>query len=205
MRKAADHIVTVDPAFAGIVEAAGLCVIGKKNRTNVDPFHALVSAVIAQQLSTKVADTITERFHALVDGNVSPDRVSALTDDEIRGAGLSGAKTRTIKGLAHAIHSGDVDFTNVEDKPDHHIVDELTALWGIGRWTVDMFLMFNLHRLDVWPVGDLAMRKGWQQIHHQEGDIDQKLIDPLGDPFKPYRSVVAWYCWRQIEGDNPSW
>lgn len=206
MRKAADHLVAVDPAFGPIVESSPLCNIGRKKYEGRSYFSTLVTSVIAQQLSVKAADTITVRVTTSLGGNITPLSVVQASDADLRTAGLSGAKTRTIKGLAEAVHSGDLDLdAAAAHSEDQHIVTELTRLWGIGRWTAEMFLMFTLHRLDVWPVGDLAMRKGWQQIHGNNGDIAEKQIDPLGDQFRPYRSVAAWYCWRVIDGDSETW
>ena len=85
------------------------------------------------------------------------------------------------------------------------IAEELTALWGIGRWTVEMFLMFHLGRLDLWPVGDLAMRRGWERIHHLKEEIDPKKLDLFSDKFAGRQSIVAWYCWRATEGDSSGW
>lgn len=206
MRKAADHIVEVDPAFSGIVASSPLCTIGFGQRTHLSPFHSLVGSVIAQQVSVKAADSITAKVTDHFDGDVTPDRVVQATDEELRAAGLSGAKTKTIKGLAHAIHTGMLDLDVALTHPDDStVVAELTKLWGIGRWTAEMFLMFTMHRLDVWPTGDLAMRKGWNIVHGSEGDVDPQIIEPLGEPLRPYRSVVAWYCWRAVEGGSSSW
>lgn len=206
MKKAAAHIVAVDPAFAEIVEASPLCTIGKGSRTSLTPFHSLVGSVIAQQVSVKAADSITQKLNDHLDGDVSPARIVRAHDDELRSVGLSGAKTKTIKGLAHAVHTGVLDLEKALTHPDDSaVVAELTKLWGIGRWTAEMFLMFTMHRLDVWPTGDLAMRKGWNIVHGAEGDIDPVIIEPLGDQLRPYRSVVAWYCWRAVEGGSSSW
>jgi DNA-3-methyladenine glycosylase II len=205
MRKAADFIVSVDPAFGPIVEESPLCSIGRKTGPQPDHFTALVTSVVGQQLSIKAADTINGRLHAHFGGGVTPEAVVLAHIDELRSVGLSGAKTRTIKELAHAIHSGNLDLQVAADhEDDHTIAAELTKFWGIGRWTAEMFLMFTLHRLDVWPVGDLAMRRGWEQIHNMRTEIDPKKLDALGNKFRPYRSVVAWYCWRVIDGDSAS-
>lgn len=205
MEKAAEHIAQVDPAFESIIEESGPCTIGIKRRKG-EPFHDLVASIVAQQLSVRAADTITARLVAHLDGELAAHRLVATPDEELRAVGLSGSKTRTIKGLAHAVNTGDLDLgPGLTRQPDHIIIQELSKLWGIGRWTAEMFLMFTLHRLDVWPVGDLAMRKGWQIIHGDTGDIDQRIIDPLGDPLSPYRSVAAWYCWRAVEGENSTW
>jgi DNA-3-methyladenine glycosylase II len=85
------------------------------------------------------------------------------------------------------------------------IIDELVAIRGIGRWTAEMFLMFHLGRLDLWPVGDLAMRRGWEKIHGLNQFIDPKELDPLGVQFAGRQSIVAWYCWRATEGESSSW
>ncbi len=206
MRKAATHIVAIDPAFTEIVEDSPPCTIGKGARTSLTPFHSLVGSVIAQQVSVKAADSITAKVQLHLEGEVTPERVVATSEDHLRAAGLSGAKTKTIKGLAHAIHTGVLDLEQALTHPDDSaVVAELTKLWGIGRWTAEMFLMFTMHRLDVWPTGDLAMRKGWNIVHGGEGDIDPKVLEPLGDPLRPYRSVVSWYCWRAVEGGSSSW
>ncbi len=205
MKGAVQHILAVDPAFTPIVESSPLCSFGRRGQPE-GHFASLVKSIIAQQLSTKVADTLTARLHAALDGEVTPERVLALDEELLRSAGLSRAKVRTVRGLALALHSGELDLDRAIDSPDHSRVrEELTALWGIGRWTAEMFEMFTLHRLDVWPVGDLAMRRGWAELHGLPADPGAKALDPAGDTFRPYRSVVAWYCWRVVDGDNPSW
>jgi DNA-3-methyladenine glycosylase II len=206
MREAADHLVAVDPAFASVVADSPLCTIGRRDNQPDSHFASLVKSILAQQLSGAVADTLNARLTDSVDGRVTPERVLALDVAQLRSMGLSAAKTRTIQGLATALHAGELDLeSSISAGDDHRLRADLTALWGIGRWTTEMFLMFSLHRLDVWPVGDLAMRKGWQLIHDNSGDIDPRLLDTLGDPFTPFRSVTAWYCWRVVDGDNASW
>lgn len=204
MRKAAEFILAADPAFADIIEASPLCNIGRKKYSETNHFAALVNSVIAQQVSVKAADTITGRVKSIVDGDVSPQRLIDIADLDLRAAGLSGAKTRTIKELAHAWHVNSYDFSDPALK-EHEIIAELTKLWGIGRWTAEMFLMFTLHRLDIWPTGDLAMRRGWEQIHGLDHYVDPKELDVLGEIFSPYRSVAAWYCWRVIDGESETW
>ena len=205
LRKAASFIVDTDPAFADIVEASPVCSIGNGARTSLDPFESLVGSVIAQQVSVKAADSITARVTEYLDGDVSPEKVVNSSVEGLRSAGLSGAKTKTVKGIADAIHTGVLDLDQALTHPDDSaVVAQLTKLWGVGRWTAEMFLMFTMHRLDVWPTGDLAMRKGWNIVHGESGDIDPRILEPLGDPLRPYRSVVAWYCWRAVEGDDSS-
>ncbi len=204
MRKVAAHILEVDPAFNSIIELSPLCNIGRKKYQEVNHFQALVNSVIAQQLSVKAADTITARVTLTLNGDVSPTTMREVADLDLRSAGLSGAKTRTIKELADAWHVNEYDFSDPK-LSDHEITSELTKLWGIGRWTAEMFLMFTLHRLDIWPTGDLAMRRGWEQLHGLTEYIDPKILDDEGEIFRPYRSVAAWYCWRMIDGDSTTW
>jgi DNA-3-methyladenine glycosylase II len=90
----------------------------------------------------------------------------------------------------------------IGDAPDDVVVAELSQIWGIGRWTAEMFMMFTLGRLDVWPVGDLAVRRGWQLAHGLTDMPTEKELDSLGVPFRPYRSVAAWYCWRVLEPEE---
>ena len=204
MRKAADHILTVDSSFESIIELSPLCNIGRKKYQDVGHFQALVNSVIAQQLSVKAADTITARVTLALHDDVSPTSMLHVAELDLRSAGLSRAKTRTIKELADAWHANEYDFADPK-LSDHEIVTELTKLWGIGRWTAEMFLMFTLHRLDIWPTGDLAMRRGWEQIHGLTEYVDPKLLDDQGEIFRPYRSVAAWSCWRMIDGDSATW
>jgi len=204
MRKAAAHILAVDPAFESVIDTSPLCNIGRKKYQEVNHFQALVNSVIAQQISVKAADSITARVSLALNGNISPATMGDVADLDLRAAGLSGAKTRTIKEMAQAWHVNEYDFSDPR-LTDHEIVGELTKLWGIGRWTVEMFLMFTLHRLDVWPTGDLAMRRGWEQIHELPEYVAPKVLDDEGEIFRPYRSVAAWYCWRLIDGDSTTW
>ena len=209
------HILRVDAAFQQIISESPPCPIGKpeahpgRSDGSAQPdahFADLVDSVVAQQLSTKAADTISARLKAQGDHELTPARILALDDSLLRGVGLSGAKTRTVRGLAEAFHSGALDLQPaIAAGDDTAIRAELMKLWGIGRWTAEMFLIFTLHRTDVWPIGDLAMRRGWQQLHGLDCDIAPTALDGLGEKFRPFRSIVAWYCWRQVDGDNPSW
>lgn len=208
MRRAAEHIVAVDPAFSDIVAASPLCTIGsKKYLRNETHFETLVKSVCSQQLSVKAADTIIQRLYVVTGNDMAPGLVARMNPEQLREAGLSNAKVRTLQELAHAVHSGALDLESLDLlASDDLIVTELTRLWGIGRWTAEMFMMFKLNRLDVWPVGDLAMRRGWERIHRLRKDVDPKMLDRKAEKLRPYRSVVAWYCWRMVDdGTSDSW
>ena len=196
-------IVEIDPKFKEIIASSPLCTINRK-RPKKTHYETLVGSIISQQLSVKAADTIYARLEerAL---HIAPENISQLAITDLRSLGVSGAKVRAIQELTHATLSGAIEFNKFGKLSNEKISEELTAIWGIGRWTVEMFLMFHLGRLDLWPVGDLAMRRGWEKIHRLKAQIDPKKLDPIGDKFQGMQSIVAWYCWRATEGESSSW
>jgi DNA-3-methyladenine glycosylase II len=125
--------------------------------------------------------------------------VLATPVESLRGVGLSGSKTVSIRDLAQHVVDGDVLLDRVARLTDDEIVRELTLVRGIGRWTAEMFLIFQLGRLDVWPVDDFGVRKGYGRIYALPEAPKPRALDELGDAFRPYRSVAAWYCWRATE------
>jgi DNA-3-methyladenine glycosylase II len=181
--------------LGAVIEAHPLCTLATKPAT-VSNFESLVESVVSQQLSVKAADTIYARLAALCDGEVAPAQLLKQEEDALRQAGLSAAKVKTIRGLADASVSGAINFEGLHELEDDVISTQLNSLWGIGPWTVDMFMMHQLHRLDIWPVGDLGVRRGWQNMFGLEDKIEADALRPLGEDFRPYRSIVAWYCWR---------
>ena len=196
MAEIVDDLSSRDRNLAGVIASHPLCDLGVIPQTSSN-FESLVDSVIAQQVSVKSASAIFGRLQALCGGHVSAESVAALDDDELRACGLSGSKTRTIRGLADASLTGAIDFDSLHLLNDDHVVaTQLNALWGIGPWTVDMFMMSRLGKLDVWPVGDLGMRRGWERIYQLDEQISPAVLIEHGDAFRPYRSVVAWYCWR---------
>ena len=128
-----------------------------------------------------------------------PRRCSRSRSETMRAAGLSGNKTASIRDLAEQVLAGDVELDRVARLSDDEIVRELTLVRGIGRWTAEMFLMFQLGRLDVWPVDDLGVRKGYGILFDLPTPPTAKVLEPLGEPFRPYRSLAAWYCWRAAD------
>lgn len=197
MRKIVREISEVDKRFAPIIDASELCTIGIGNPER-SHFESLVSSVISQQLATAAARTIKQRF-VLECGKVTPRNVAKLGDDQLRGVGLSAAKSKTIQGLASAALEKRINFNKLHEQSDEEVYQDLTNLWGIGPWTVDMFMMFQLGRLDIWPVGDLGVRRGWERIHKLKDEITPVELLKRGAKFTPHRSVVAWYCWRAVD------
>ena len=198
MQRITAEISATDKRFAKVVSESPLCTIG----SSVSPasnFQSLVSSVISQQLAVKAAETINGRLKVLAKGQITPVRIAKLSDAALREIGVSGAKAKTIQGLAQASLTGSVPIENLHELSDDEVFTGLTSLWGIGPWTVDMFMMFQLHRLDIWPTGDLGVRRGWESIHKLADQIEPKALDVKGEKFRPYRSVVAWYCWRHLD------
>lgn len=196
MKKIVADISARDRKFAKVIAAHPLCTIGR-NPKPVTHFESLVESVISQQLAVKAADTIFLRVKKAAGGRILPAKIAGLTEVEMRSAGVSGAKFKTIQGLASAALNKEIKFNTLHEvESDEEIFNQLTNLWGIGPWTVDMFMMFQLGRLDIWPTGDLGVRRGWEKIYSLPEEIAPKELEVKGEKFRPYRSVVAWYCWR---------
>jgi DNA-3-methyladenine glycosylase II len=198
MKKIAKEISSRDARFARVIAAHPLCTVGR-NPKPVTHFEALVESVISQQLAVKAADTIYGRVKDLAKGRVIPSRIADISETDMRAAGVSGAKFKTIQGLADAAITKKIKINSLHEIDDDQLIfDQLTNLWGIGPWTVDMFMMHQLGRLDIWPTGDLGVRRGWEKIYALTEEIEPKVLEKKGEKFRPYRSVVAWYCWRAL-------
>ncbi len=197
MRKIVQEIAHTDKRFAKVIETSELCDIGTSNPER-SHFETLVSSVISQQLATAAARTIKERF-AVECGKITPKNVAAMEIEQMRATGLSGAKAKTIQGLASSALDKSVDFKKLHEMDDDQVYKSLTSLWGIGPWTVDMFMMFQLGRLDIWPTGDLGVRRGWEKLHKLSEEIAPIELVKKGEKFRPHRSIVAWYCWRALD------
>jgi DNA-3-methyladenine glycosylase II len=163
-------------------------------------FATLVRAIVYQQLAGRAAAAIHGRLIAAMGGEVQPELLLALTVDALRAAGLSGAKIASLQDLAAKVTDGTVALSPraLSRQSDTEITARLSSVRGIGRWTAEMFLMFQLRRLDVWPTGDLGVRRGYGLAWKIPVPTPRQL-DLLGEPYHPYRSVVAWYCWRVAE------
>ena len=186
-----------DPVVAQLRDRFGPCRIPRSTRP---PFEALTRSITFQQLATKAAATIYGRFRALVDGPLTPEAVLALPEEVMRSAGLSAAKTASIRDLAAHVLAGEVELDKLARLADDVIGEPLSAGRGIGRWTAEMFLIFQLRRPDVWPTGDLGVRAGFGLAWGLPDRPTPKQLEELGEPYRPYRTVVAWYCWRMLDG-----
>ncbi len=164
-----------------------------------DGFAALVRSIMYQQLAGAAAATIHGRFLKLFSDGLSPAAVLALPDGAMRSAGVSGSKAAAITDLAQKVSDGTVALHDVDSMSDDDLVARLVQVRGIGRWTAEMFLMFQLQRLDVWPVDDYGVRKGWALAHRLKEPPAPRALQVEGDRFRPYRSIAAWYCWRAVD------
>jgi 3-methyladenine DNA glycosylase/8-oxoguanine DNA glycosylase len=195
-------LALVDPVLAGLIAAAGPCPLGggRGHRTN---FEALARSIVFQQLAGKAALAIWNRAQGVVEGSMSAAAVLAAGEERLRSAGLSGAKVRALLDLADRVATGDVRLATIGRRSDEAIVAELSRVWGIGRWTAEMFLMFQLGRLDVWPTGDLGVRNGFGRAWGLPEAPGPSELEGLGERFRPWRSIVAWYCWRAVDTVTP--
>lgn len=194
---AAQILAGRDPVMATLVEAAGPIRLRARSDSH---FAALVRSVVYQQLAGKAAAAIHGRLIGLLDGQAEPGRLLALTDEQMRGAGLSANKTASLRDLATRVLDGTVvlDPRGLARESDDEVISRLTTVRGIGEWTAQMFLLFQLRRMDVWPTGDLGVRKGYGLAWGIPMPTPKELAG-LGDHLRPYRSVAAWYCWRACE------
>jgi DNA-3-methyladenine glycosylase II len=203
LRNGIEQVKSICPHLKHFVEISDKCNLKPQEPSINSYFESLVRSVIAQQISSVAAATITQRVRKLTNNKITPRVISNRTEKELRSVGLSASKIKTIQGLANALLSKEINLADLTDATNDQAVKMLSSQWGIGRWTAEMFLMFTLGRLDIWPVGDLAVRRGWQIVHGLKEMPNEKQMEPLGDPFSPYRSIAAWYCWRVLEPQEP--
>jgi DNA-3-methyladenine glycosylase II len=157
-----------------------------------------------QQLAGAAATAIHGRFLKLFADVLSPAAVLALAPGAMRAAGVSGPKEAAITDLARKIADGTVPLGDVDLLSDDELKARLVTVRGIGPWTAEMFLIFQLRRLDVWPVDDYGVRKGWTVTHRKRQLITPRALEAEGEIFRPYRTIAAWYCWRAVETVVPA-
>jgi len=185
-----------DPRFAPVVEAVGPVTPGPRHPS---AFASLAAAIIHQQLAGRAAQTIHGRFVEILGGRVTADRVLLADPERLRGAGLSRNKLAAVVDLARKAADGRVPLRGLGRLPDDQVLARLVQVRGIGPWTARMFLMFHLHRPDVWPAGDLGVRNGWARIHGLAEAPRSGALARMAEHLRPWRSAAAWYCWRALE------
>ena len=198
-RKALTHLRKADPVLAKVIEQVGPCRL--KPMTEGSHFEFIARSIIYQQLAGKAAATIHGRVQALCGGSLSADPLSTLSDESLRGAGLSRQKLGYLRDLAARANAGTLDTRHFPDLPDEEITRQMVAVKGVGVWTAQMFLIFRLGRPDVLPVLDLGVRKGVQRAYRLRKLPDAKRIEKIARAWAPFRSIGSWYMWRVLELD----
>jgi 3-methyladenine DNA glycosylase/8-oxoguanine DNA glycosylase len=189
-----------DPVLAAIIRARGPCRLA--DDPPQAPFVALVDAIVSQQLSPKASATILRRVLALFppDGGATPAGVAAAPDPLLRGAGLSPQKLGYVRDLCDKILSGALPpLDALDDLDDEQIVETLTRVKGIGRWSAEMFLIFRMRRPDVLPVGDLGIVKAIQRAYRLRTPPSPNRMRRIAEPWRPYRSIACWYLWASLD------
>jgi DNA-3-methyladenine glycosylase II len=215
MRRAITHLKKADPVMRAIIERIGPC----RMQFGTPQFHSLAEAIVYQQLNGTAAETIFKRFAALAGEPVTPESILKLSDDEMRGAGLSKQKSAYLKDLAARTSSGLLDFSRLPQLPDAEVVEHLTQVKGVGVWTAQMFLMFTLKRENVLPTGDFGVRmaiykhyldaqraKAVRKSSAAKKAPKRKIelpspeqMEKIAKSWEPYRSVACWYLWKSLD------
>ena len=190
--------MAADPVMADLIRRAGPCRLAVTRAA--DPFFLLLRAIVSQQLSTKAAATIFGRLCALFPGGApTPARLLALDEATLRGVGLSANKARFVRDLASRVRDGRLDLKALDTCDDATALASLTAVLGIGTWTAEIFLLFQLHRPDILPVGDLGLLTAMQRVYKLRARPTPERALKLAEAWRPHRSVAAWYLWRSLE------
>jgi DNA-3-methyladenine glycosylase II len=183
-----------DPVLGRIIGGCGAIHLVSRG----DPFQTLARSIVGQQISVKAAQSVWDRF-AKACGEVAPLRVSRMRMSTLRKCGLSERKAEYLKDLAVRFHTGAVDPAAWPQLDDEAIIEELVAVRGIGRWTAEMFLIFNLLRPDVWPVDDLGLIRGIEKNYRNGERVSRGEAQAFGEALRPWRTVATWYLWRSLD------
>ncbi len=167
-------------------------------QTRGDPFQTLARSIVGQQISVKAAQSVWNRF-AAASGTVAPEAVLRLRSARLRACGLSERKAEYVRDLARHFVDGSIDARRWPDMDDEAVIAELVGVRGVGRWTAEMFLMFSLLRPDVFPVGDLGLRRALSRHYFDGAEVAADVLHALGARWAPWRSVATWYLWRSLE------
>lgn len=178
--------------------AAALAQVGypQERRLGEPSYEHFLRIIVGQQLSVKAAATIFGRVEAALEGDFRPERVLAMSDEELRALGLSRQKIGYARGLSQAVLEGSLVPAALADLPDEAVMEQITRLKGFGRWSAGMFLLFSLGRPDVWPADDLAIQAGLHRIKNMRKRPDRKRTDAVAKPWRPYRGAAAIFVWH---------
>lgn len=201
---AAEQLAAADPTMAALIERLGEIDIATRLRRRreerpADAYGALLRAIVGQQLSTKAARTIYGRILELFGGATpAPQALLAASEEDLRGAGLSGRKVEYLRDLAEHVLSGELELERLERLPDEEVIAEIVAVRGLGQWTAEMFLLFHLQRPDVLSGGDLGIRKAVQVEYELEEMPAPARVLEIGETWRPNRSLASLYLWESL-------
>ena len=195
MRKAVNHLKQCDPVLRGVIERVGAF----RMEYGLPEFASVAEAIVYQQLNGKAAVTIFNRFAELAGQPLTPGGILALTDEQLRSAGLSKQKSAYLKDLAAKTASGLLNFGTIHELPDEEVIQHLTQVKGIGVWTAHMFLMFSLRRPDVLPTGDYGIQMAMKKHYRKRKLPKPKDMEKIARAWSPYRSIACWYLWRSLD------
>jgi DNA-3-methyladenine glycosylase II len=197
-----DHLAQADPRLEQLITQFGLPQISSGR----DPYEALVRSIVSQQISWKAASKIFERFLALFPSAEFPDPQTLAAADlsQLRAAGLSQRKAEYVIGIGEAFSRRAFSAVDLQGLSDAEVASMLTAIRGVGQWTVDMLMLFTLGRADILPLSDLGIRKGIQSCFGLEGLPDRAQMEDLTRHWQPYRSLASWYMWKIVD-DGFEW
>ncbi len=196
LKQAIAYLRAADPVLAPVIAKVGPCRIAYR----AGRFHALAESILYQQVTGAAAASIYRRLCALYAGGrfPRPEELARTHPMRLRSAGLSRQKRRYLLDLARKVSSGALDLKSISRLPDEEVIEQLTRVKGIGRWTAEMFLIFCLKRLDVLPVDDLGLQKGVQKAYRFRSLPAARTIRRLGEGWRPYRSIATWYLWQSL-------
>ena len=198
LRAAEAHLSAVDPALAKVIKRVGPCTLTLER--GFDPFESLARSIVYQQLTGKAAETIHGRLVDAFGGTLHPDKVARARIPSLRKCGLSNSKAKAIQDLARKHRDGLIPSAKqLNTMSNEDVIDTLTQVYGIGPWTVQMMLMFRMGRMDVMPVEDYGVRKGYSVLVKAKDLVSKKELLAGAEPWAPYRSIGSWYMWRVLE------
>jgi DNA-3-methyladenine glycosylase II len=197
LQKGTEHLLRNDKHLATLIKKIGKCNL----QLHKDYYLALLQSIICQQLSSKAADAIYTRFMNYFNQNPSPDKILETEHSLIRNIGLSNSKVKFIKDLSEKIIKMEINLDNINSKTDNEIISELTKVKGIGIWTVHMFLIFSVGRLNILPTGDLGLKRAIMFIYKLKKFPDEKRFLKISreNNWSPYCSIASWYLWKSLE------
>jgi len=197
LSKAERHLKSVDPILADVMQRHGPCTLMLDPRPH---FHTLVWAIINQQLSVKAAQTIEARLKTRLDTEIfQPGHFHRVHTHTLRSCGLSGAKIRYVRAIVRRLRAGELNLEQLETLDDETASEVLMDLPGVGRWTADMLLMFSMGRMDILPVGDLALRKSIRMHYRLPDEAGHEVYLELAEAWRPYRTIASWYYWAAVD------